>query len=121
VLHPHAPLADASLDGALIPLLRNQQTTDVLCAESASVRCLGSVLKLPEDAPLHIVLEAVSEATMVLIPLLRNQQTTDVLCAESASVRRLGSMLKLPKDAPLHIVLEAVSEATMVLIPLLRN
>jgi len=63
-LHPRAPLADASLDGALIPLLRNQQTTDVLRAESASVRRLGSALNLPEDAPPHVVFEAVSEATV---------------------------------------------------------
>jgi len=63
-LHPRAPLADASLDGALIPLLRNQQTTDVLRAESASVRRLGSALQLPEDAPPHVVLEAVSEAVV---------------------------------------------------------
>ena len=120
-LHPHAPLTDASLNGTLIPLLRNQQTTDVLCAESTSVRRLGSVLKLPEDALPHVVLEAVSEATVVLIPLLRNQQTTDVLCAESASMCRLGSTLKLPEDAPPHIVLEAISEATVALILLLYN
>jgi hypothetical protein len=63
-LHPRAPLADASLDGALIPLLRNQQTTDVLHAESASVRRLGNALELPEDAPPHVVLEAVSEAVV---------------------------------------------------------
>jgi len=63
-LHPRAPLADASLDGALIPLLRNQQTTDVLRAESASVRRLGTALKLPEDAPPHAVLEAVSEVVV---------------------------------------------------------
>lgn len=63
-LHPRAPLADASLDGALIPLLRNQQTTDVLRAESASVRRLGTALKLPEDAPPHVVLKAVSEVVL---------------------------------------------------------
>jgi Mediator of RNA polymerase II transcription complex subunit 8 len=63
-LHPRAPLADASLDGALIPLLRNQQTTDVLHAESASVRRLGAALKLPEDAPPHAVLQAVSEVVV---------------------------------------------------------
>jgi hypothetical protein len=63
-LHPRAPLPDASLDGALIPLLRNQQTTDVLRAESASVRRLGAALKLPEDAPPHVVLETVSEVVV---------------------------------------------------------
>ncbi|KAI9511515.1 hypothetical protein F5148DRAFT_962881, partial [Russula earlei] len=60
-LHPRAPLPDASLDGALIPLLRNQQTTDVLRAESASVRRLGAALNLPEDPPPHRVLDVVSE------------------------------------------------------------
>jgi len=85
----------------------------VLCAESTSVRRLGSTLKLPEDAPPHVVLEVVSEATMVLILLLRNQQMTDVLCAKSTFVRCLGSALKLPEDAPPHIVLEVVSEATV--------
>ncbi|KAH9963691.1 hypothetical protein BGW80DRAFT_1111661, partial [Lactifluus volemus] len=39
-LHPRVPLSDASLDSSLIPLLRNQQTTDVLRAESASVKRL---------------------------------------------------------------------------------
>ncbi|KAI0002436.1 hypothetical protein BJV74DRAFT_599660 [Russula compacta] len=63
-LHPRAPLPDTSLDGALIPLLRNQQTTDVLHAESASVRRLGVALKLPEDAPPHVVLNAVSEVVV---------------------------------------------------------
>jgi len=62
-LHPRAPLPDASLDGTLIPLLRNQQTTDVLRAESASVRRLNAALKLPaEDPPPQAVLDAVSEA-----------------------------------------------------------
>ncbi|KAI0279140.1 hypothetical protein BGY98DRAFT_884807, partial [Russula aff. rugulosa BPL654] len=60
-LHPRTPLSDASLDGTLIPLLRNQQTTDVLCAESASVRRLNAALKLPEDPPPQAVLDAVSE------------------------------------------------------------
>ncbi|KAF8504566.1 hypothetical protein F5888DRAFT_1799260 [Russula emetica] len=40
-LHPRTPLSDASLDGTIIPLLRNQQTT--------------------EDPPPHTVLDAVSE------------------------------------------------------------
>jgi hypothetical protein len=60
-LHPRAPLSDALLDGRLIPLLRNQQTTDVLRAESASVRRLCAALGLAEDAPPHVVLGAVSE------------------------------------------------------------
>ena len=63
-LHPRAPLPDPSLDGALIPLLRNQQTTDVLRAESASVRRLGAALTLPEDPPAHVVLAAVSEVVV---------------------------------------------------------
>jgi hypothetical protein len=63
-LHPRAPLADAALDGALIPLLRNQQTTDVLRAESVSVRRLGAALELPEDAPPHAVLAAVGEVVV---------------------------------------------------------
>ncbi|KAI0254456.1 hypothetical protein BJV78DRAFT_919898 [Lactifluus subvellereus] len=61
-LHPRAPLSDASLDSSLIPLLRNQQTTDVLRAESASVRRLGAALELsPEDPPPRAVLDAVAE------------------------------------------------------------
>ena len=60
-LHPRTPLPDATLDGTLIPLLRNQQTTDVLRAESASVRRLNTALKLPEDPPPQVVLDAVSE------------------------------------------------------------
>jgi hypothetical protein len=69
-LHPRAPLPDASLDGALIPLLRNQQTTDVLRAESASVRRLGAALELPAtddagaEAPPNVVLAAVSEVVL---------------------------------------------------------
>jgi len=60
-LHPRTPLPDATLDGTLIPLLRNQQTTDVLRAESSSVRRLNTALKLPEDPPPQTVLDAVSE------------------------------------------------------------
>ncbi len=60
-LHPRTPIPDTSLDGTLIPLLRNQQTTDVLRAESASVRRLNSALKLPEDPPPQTVLDAVSD------------------------------------------------------------
>jgi hypothetical protein len=61
-LHPRAPLSDPTLDATLIPLLRNQQTTDVLRAESASVRRLNAALKLPEDPPPQAVLDAVSDA-----------------------------------------------------------
>ncbi|KAF8483619.1 hypothetical protein DFH94DRAFT_318259 [Russula ochroleuca] len=61
-LHPRAPLPDSTLDGTLIPLLRNQQTTDVLRAESASVRRLSAALGLPEDPPPQAVLDTVAEA-----------------------------------------------------------
>lgn len=40
-LHPSSPLNDAQLDGEVIPLLRNQQTTDVLRVESDTVRRLA--------------------------------------------------------------------------------
>jgi hypothetical protein len=40
-LHPNTPMSDAQLDNDLIPLLRNQQTTDVLRAETDSVRRLS--------------------------------------------------------------------------------
>src|SRR5712671_1570505 len=60
-LHPRLPLSDAPLDSALIPLLRNQQTTDVLRAESTSVRRLSAALKLPEDPPPPAVLDIVAE------------------------------------------------------------
>lgn len=63
-LHPRAPLPDAPLDGALIPLLRNQQTTDVLRAESAAVRRIGAALALPEEPPPHVVLAAVAEVVL---------------------------------------------------------
>ena len=63
-LHPRASLSDASLDSSLIPLLRNQQTTDVLRAESATVRRLGTALGLPEDSPPPAVLDAVSEVVV---------------------------------------------------------
>lgn len=41
-VHPRVPLADAQLDNDLIPLLRNNQTTDVLRAENESVRRLAA-------------------------------------------------------------------------------
>lgn len=44
VLHPSAGLADALLDNDLIPLLRNQQTTEVLRIESDTVRRLAECL-----------------------------------------------------------------------------
>ena len=37
-LHPHLPMSDTQLDNDLIPLLRNQQTTDVLRLENNTVR-----------------------------------------------------------------------------------
>ena len=40
-LHPRVALTDAQLDGELIPLLRNQQTTDVLRTENETVRHLA--------------------------------------------------------------------------------
>ncbi|RPD79577.1 hypothetical protein L226DRAFT_531336 [Lentinus tigrinus ALCF2SS1-7] len=40
-LHPRVPLTDAQLDNELIPLLRNQQTTDVLRYENDTVRHLA--------------------------------------------------------------------------------
>ncbi|KZT21970.1 hypothetical protein NEOLEDRAFT_719713 [Neolentinus lepideus HHB14362 ss-1] len=40
-LHPSKPLTDAQLDNELIPLLRNQQTTDVLRQENETVRRLS--------------------------------------------------------------------------------
>lgn len=40
-LHPRVPLTDAQLDNELIPLLRNQQTTDVLRFENETVRHLA--------------------------------------------------------------------------------
>jgi hypothetical protein len=63
-LHPRVPLSDASLDSSLIPLLRNQQTTDVLRAESASVKRLSIALKLPEDPPPQLVLDTVFEVVI---------------------------------------------------------
>ena len=40
-LHPNLSLTDTALDNDLIPLLRNQQTTDVLRLENDTVRRLG--------------------------------------------------------------------------------
>ncbi|KAG6837409.1 hypothetical protein H0H93_010027 [Arthromyces matolae] len=40
-LHPSAPLTDVQLDGEVIPLLRNQQTSDVLRVENETVRRLA--------------------------------------------------------------------------------
>ncbi|KAH9855468.1 hypothetical protein C2E23DRAFT_711189, partial [Lenzites betulinus] len=40
-LHPRVPLTDTQLDNELIPLLRNQQTTDVLRFENETVRHLA--------------------------------------------------------------------------------
>lgn len=40
-LHPNVPMADSALDNDLIPLLRNQQTTEVLRLENETARRLG--------------------------------------------------------------------------------
>ncbi|KAF8955042.1 hypothetical protein BDZ97DRAFT_1635017, partial [Flammula alnicola] len=40
-LHPGLAMGDAQLDGEVVPLLRNQQTTDVLRTENDTVRRLG--------------------------------------------------------------------------------
>lgn len=40
-LHPNVSMTDAQLDGEVIPLLRNQQTMDVLRMENETVRCLA--------------------------------------------------------------------------------
>lgn len=41
-LHPSVPMGDAQLDNEVIPLLRNQQTTDVLRLENDTVRHLAA-------------------------------------------------------------------------------
>ncbi|KAK7052261.1 hypothetical protein R3P38DRAFT_3255462 [Favolaschia claudopus] len=43
-LHPNKSMSDAQLDTEAIPLLRNQQTTDVLRMESACVRRLAATM-----------------------------------------------------------------------------
>lgn len=43
-LHPSIGMTDAQLDNDLIPLLRNQQTTDVLNMETATVRRLAECM-----------------------------------------------------------------------------
>ncbi|KIJ62232.1 hypothetical protein HYDPIDRAFT_176579 [Hydnomerulius pinastri MD-312] len=43
-LHPSIGMTDAQLDNDLIPLLRNQQTTDVLRMENATVRRLAECM-----------------------------------------------------------------------------
>ncbi|OJT06001.1 hypothetical protein TRAPUB_3188 [Trametes pubescens] len=45
-LHPRVPLTDAQLDNDLIPLLRNQQTTDVLRVENETVRHLAEHMEI---------------------------------------------------------------------------
>lgn len=44
-LHPNTPLSDTALDNDLIPLLRNQQTTEVLRIENDTVRRLGEKMQ----------------------------------------------------------------------------
>lgn len=44
-LHPSTSLTDAALDNDLIPLLRNQQTTEVLRLENDTVRRLGEKMQ----------------------------------------------------------------------------
>ncbi|KIM80126.1 hypothetical protein PILCRDRAFT_9699 [Piloderma croceum F 1598] len=44
-LHPNVPLSDTALDNDLIPLLRNQQTTEVLRLENDTVRRLGEKMQ----------------------------------------------------------------------------
>ncbi|KZT06685.1 uncharacterized protein LAESUDRAFT_148257 [Laetiporus sulphureus 93-53] len=43
-LHPSIPMSDSQLDNELIPLLRNQQTTDVLKLENEIVRHLSEYM-----------------------------------------------------------------------------
>lgn len=44
-LHPIMPMSDALLDSEIIPLLRNQQTTEVLRAENETVRHLAEHMR----------------------------------------------------------------------------
>ena len=44
-LHPSVALSDAALDNELIPLIRNQQTTDVLRMENETVRRLAECMQ----------------------------------------------------------------------------
>jgi len=44
-LHPNVPLSDTALDNDLIPLLRNQQTTEVLRLENDTARRLGEKMQ----------------------------------------------------------------------------
>ncbi|KAI0317959.1 hypothetical protein OF83DRAFT_84861 [Amylostereum chailletii] len=56
-LHPREGLTDAQLDSDLIPLLRNQQTTEVLGIENATVRRLAEHMAsgagVLEQHPVH--------------------------------------------------------------------
>lgn len=65
-LHPQAAgLSDAQLDNVLIPLLRTQQTTDVLNAESDSVRRLSTAVfgkEKPSNEDAIRELEAIKSA-----------------------------------------------------------
>ncbi|KAI8973108.1 hypothetical protein BD414DRAFT_499164 [Trametes punicea] len=68
-LHPRVPLTDAQLDNELLPLLRNQQTTDVLRLENDTVRhlaehmetkgSLGVLGHVPRPAGKHVEYEDV--------------------------------------------------------------
>ncbi|KAG0699832.1 hypothetical protein DFH29DRAFT_935233 [Suillus ampliporus] len=43
-LHPSVGMTDAQVDNNIIPLLRNQQTTDVLHMETSTVRRLAECI-----------------------------------------------------------------------------
>lgn len=61
-LHPSSSMTDTALDNELIPLLRNQQTTDVLRMENDTVRRLGDKMQTHGVAGV-LGLDATTKAT----------------------------------------------------------
>ena len=81
-LHPRTGMTDAQLDGDVIPLLRNQQTTDVLRMENDTVRRLAEHMSTRGSLGVLGVPSAPSHSNGFGVP--RKPEYEDVLneCAE---------------------------------------
>lgn len=77
-LHPASSLSDIQLDNDLIPLLRNQQTTEVLKLETDTVRRLGE--RLPSAALLKERPTALETYTSVMQDCERIRTEHDARC-----------------------------------------
>lgn len=105
-LHPSVPMTDAQLDNDLIPLLRNQQTTDVLKIENDTVRHLAEHMSTRGSLG---VLGITSTSSSNPPPVPRSRFGTQDKKPEYADVLRECEQIRLEHDERVERAVRAVT------------